>query len=222
MSQKSAIPARIIIVDDHPLIRERLIELIDRESDLQFCGEAEDRHGALELVALHNPSLVIVDLTLKSSLGIELIKDLHVSYPCVKIMVVSMQDELIHAERCIRAGASGYINKQEASRHVIGALRKVLAGQVYLSESVTNQILARSLGKNHSDRIDSTIARLADRELQVFELIGKGYSTRQIADILVLDTKTVETYRSRIKEKLFLKQASELLQRAIAWVHHEA
>ena len=212
---------KIIIVDDHPLVRERLMELIDRESDLEVCGEAEDRHEALELVVSHKPHLAIVDLTLKSSLGIELIKDLNSLYPEVKILVVSMQDEMIHAERCMRAGAHGYITKQEASRNVMVAIRQVIAGKVYLSESATNQFLARTLGKSTSEGSNSVVSRLADRELQVFELVGKGHSTRQIAEMLYLDVKTIETYRLRIREKLFLRDGTELLQRAIAWVHHQ-
>jgi len=222
MTQKSDNPTRVVIVDDHPLVRERLIELIDREADMQVCGEAEDRHEALEIIAAQRPALAVIDLTLKSSLGIELIKDLQIRHPEVKILVVSMQDELIHAERCIRAGARGYITKQEASRHVMTAIRQVLAGKVYLSETATSQLLARSLGRPSGNNTEFSVINLADRELQVFELIGKGHSTRQIADLLILDMKTIETYRSRIKEKLALKDATELLQRAIAWVHHQA
>lgn len=210
-----------MIVDDHPMVRERLVELIDREPDLEVCGEAEDRHQALKVIATTRPHLVIVDLSLKTSLGIELIKDLQAQYPEVLILVVSMQDELIHAERCIHAGARGYITKQQASRHVMLAIRQVLAGEIYLSKSVATLLLTRSTGK--SARPNSILAAtlLADREFQVFELIGKGHSTRQIAELLHLDTKTIETYRSRIKEKLKLKDGPELLQRAIAWVHNQ-
>ena len=222
MNNKPENPIRVVIVDDHPLVRERLIELIARESDLEVCGEAEDRHEALEIIAAKLPALAIIDLTLKSSLGIELIKDLQIRHPEVKILVVSMQDELIHAERCIRAGAHGYITKQQASRHVMEAIRQVLAGKVYLSESATSQLLTRSLRKPNSDATESAINQLADRELQVFEMVGRGNSTRQIADSLMLDVKTIETYRARIKDKLALKDASELLQRAIAWVHYQA
>ena len=217
-----ASPTRIVIVDDHPLVRERLVELIDREPDLEVCGEAEDRHEALELIASTRPDMAIVDLTLKSSLGIELIKDLQIRQPEVKILVVSMQDEMIHAERCIRAGARGYITKQQASRHVMQAIRQVLAGDIYLSDAASSQLLARSLGKQSGSDFAHSILALTDRELQVFELIGKGHSTRQIADLLILDVKTIETYRARIKEKLGFKDAPELLQRAIAWVHHKA
>lgn len=222
MTESSSQITQIVIVDDHPLVRERLIELINRESDLNVCGEAEDRHEALVLIKQCRPALGIVDLTLKSSLGMELIKDLQIQHPAVKILVVSMQDELIYAERCIRAGARGYITKQEASRHVMQAIRQVLAGKVYVSDLVASQLLSRSIGRQAGPDFVLSISLLADRELQVFELIGKGFSTRQIAESLLLDIKTIETYRARIKEKLVLKDASELLQRAIAWVHHSA
>jgi len=210
---------RIVIVDDHPLVRERLVELIDREPDLAVAGEAEDRAEALELISRVSPDLVIVDLTLKSSLGFDLIKDLQAMLPKVMILVVSMQDEIIYAERCIRAGARGYITKQHASRHVMQAVRKVLAGDIYVSEVVTKQMLNRAAGKSQNTRFLSIDSKLTDRELQVFEWIGKGRSTRQIADLLKLDIKTIETYRARIKEKLGIKDSSDLLQQAIAWVH---
>ncbi|RYD66485.1 MAG: response regulator transcription factor [Verrucomicrobiaceae bacterium] len=222
MAEPAAEKTRILLVDDHPMIRERLVELIERESDLEVCGEAEDRHEALDLVASTQPGLAIVDLTLKSSLGIELIKDLQARYPDVKVLVVSMQDEMIYAERCIHAGARGYITKQQASRHVMRAIRQVLAGGIYLSETMTHQVLERSVGRPAQREPLEIVSKLADRELQVFELVGKGLSTRQIADQLTLDTKTIETYRARIKEKLGFKDGPELLQRAIAWVHRSS
>lgn len=222
MNRKPDRKTRIVIVDDHPLVRERLVELIAREPDLEVCGEAEDRHEAIEVISATRPDLAIIDLTLKSSLGIELIKDLQTTHPQVLILVVSMQDEMIYAERCIRAGARGYITKQQASRHVMQAIRQVLAGSVYLSETVASQLLSRSVGRQSGLDFVPSVSSLADRELQVFELIGNGQSTRQIADLLILDIKTIETYRARIKEKLGLRDASELLRRAIAWVHHRA
>lgn len=213
---------RIVLVDDHPMIRERLVELIEREPDLEVCGEAEDRHEALELIAATRPGLAIVDLTLKSSLGIELIKDLQALHPEVKVLVVSMQDEMTYAERCIHAGASGYITKQHASRHVMQAIRSVLGGCLYLSEEVKGHLVSRSIGRRAPGGAALEVSMLTDRELQVFELIGKGSSTRHIAELLLLDVKTIETYRARIKEKLRLKDGPELLQRAIAWVHRSA
>ena len=213
---------RVVLVDDHPLVRERLVELINREADLEVVGEAEDRHEALEVIEAARPDLAIVDLTLKSSLGIELIKDLQARRPELPILVVSMQDEAIHAERCLRAGARGYITKQQASRHVMQAIRRVLEGGIHVSDAVAHQMLSRNVGRPLGHNPATPISRLADRELQVFELIGKGHSTRQIGDLLGLDIKTIETYRARIKEKLGLKDAPELLKRAIAWAHDRA
>lgn len=213
---------RVFLVDDHPMVRERLAELIAREPDLEVCGEAEERNEALAGILSLRPELAIIDLSLKSSLGIELIKDLQSMHPEVRILVVSMQDEMIYAERCIRAGARGYITKQQASRHVMAAIRTVLAGEVYLSDAVAKLILSRSISRPADSGHLSSISLLADRELQVFEAVGHGQSTRQIAQLLGLDIKTIETYRARIKDKLGLKDAAELLQRAIAWVHHGA
>jgi len=209
---------RIVVVDDHPMVRERLAELINREPDLQVCGEAEDRHGALQVVATTRPHLAIVDLTLKGSHGMDLIRDLQEFHPQVRILVVSMQEESLYAERVIRAGARGYITKQEATRNVMQAIRTVLAGEVYLSARLASHLLTRVVGQQRPEAVLS-VGTLADRELQVFERVGRGFSTRQIAEQLHLDIKTIETYRARIKEKLKLKDASELLQRAIAWVH---
>ena len=203
------------------MVREHLTELINREPDLQVCGEAEDRTGASQVIATTRPHLAIVDLTLKGSHGMDLIKDLQASHPRVKILVVSMQEASLYAERVILAGARGYITKQEATRKIMQAIRTVLAGEVYLSEQLTSQLLTRVVGQPRPATALS-VASLADRELQVFEKIGRGFGTRQIAEQLHLDVKTIETYRSRIKEKLKLKDAAELLQRAIAWVHSRA
>jgi DNA-binding NarL/FixJ family response regulator len=211
----SSEPTRIVIVDDHPMVRERLADVINRESDLRVCGEAEDRAGALEVITRENPGLAIVDLTLKRSNGLDLIKDLHVMHPHLRILVLSMQDESLYAERVVRAGAHGYITKYEATGKILEAIRLVLSGKMFLSPEVSDEILSRMLGKPKATL--RSIDVLSDRELQVFELVGQGYSTRQIAEFLGLDGKTVETYRSRIKEKLEIKDASELLRRAIAW-----
>ena len=207
--------ARIVLVDDHPMVRERLAEVINREPDLSVCGEAEDRAGALEIVGRVKPTLAIVDLTLKRSNGLDLIKDLRVMHPDLLILVLSMQDENLYAERVIRAGAHGYITKQEATRKILDAIRQVMAGKVFLSEEISAEILSRMLGK--SKGAVRSLDVLSDRELQVFGLVGEGFGTRQIAEQLGLDVKTVETYRTRIKEKLELKDASELLRQAIAW-----
>jgi DNA-binding NarL/FixJ family response regulator len=207
--------ARIVLVDDHPMVRERLAEVINREPDLSICGEAEDRGGALEVIEREKPRLAIVDLTLKRSNGLDLIKDLRVMHPDLLILVLSMQDENLYAERVIRAGAHGYITKQEATRKILDAIRQVMAGKVFLSEEISADILSRMLGKSRGAMRSLDV--LSDRELQVFGLVGEGFGTRQIAEQLGLDVKTVETYRTRIKEKLELKDASELLRQAIAW-----
>jgi DNA-binding NarL/FixJ family response regulator len=207
---------RIVVVDDHPMVRERLAEVINREADLKVCGEAEDRFEAMRVIEETAPHLAIVDLTLRNSHGLDLIKDIQLMTPKVKVLVVSMQDEALYAERAIRAGAQGYITKQEATRSILLAIRQVLAGGIYLSAAMAARIATASLGKPRAS-LPGSIESLANRELQVFELVGSGFSTKEIADKLHLDVKTVETYRARIKDKLSLKDASELLQKAIAW-----
>jgi DNA-binding NarL/FixJ family response regulator len=209
---------RILLVDDHPMVRERLAEILGREEDLLVCGEAEDRHGALEAVERKRPGLVIVDLTLKNSDGLELIKDLHARCPKLLMLVVSMHDESLYAERVIRAGARGYITKQEATRRILQAVRCVLSGNIYLNEAIATQLISRLTAKPGS--VGATPAELlGDRELQVFELTGRGLNTRQIATQLHIGVKTAETYRARIREKLQVKDAADLLQLAIAWTH---
>lgn len=209
-------PSRILLVDDHPMVRERLSEVIRREPDLSVCGEAEDRFGALEAIGRTHPHLAIVDLTLKRSHGIELIKDIRSQHPETRVLVVSMHDELLHAERAIRAGAQGYITKLEATQNIMVAIRTVLNGEVYLSQQMAARIAAKAVGSlTRATALPITL--LSDRELCVFEMIGRGNGTRQIADELHLDMRTVETYRARIKEKLNLKDANELLQYAIRW-----
>jgi len=207
-------PSRIFLVDDHPMIRERLAEVIQREEDLVVCGEAEDRHGALKSVLVSRPDLAIIDLTLKKSHGLDLIKDLQVAYPEVAILVVSMHDDSLHAERVIRAGARGYITKQEATKSILLAIRTVLAGEIYLSDQTALRLASKLTGRVPAQS-GPAIDKLTDRELRVLELIGQGYGTRQIATILRLGVPTIETYRARIKDKLHLKDASELLQYAI-------
>jgi DNA-binding NarL/FixJ family response regulator len=211
---------RILLVDDHPMVRERLGEIISREPDLCVCGEAEDRHEALGIIPTARPDLVIVDLTLKSSDGLELIKDIHSRWPRQRMLVVSMHDESLYAERVIRAGALGYITKQEATRNILQAIRRVLAGTVYLNEKIASRILTR-IGSQATVAAMSPADLLTDRELQVFELTGRGRSIRQIATQLNIGVKTVETYRSRIRDKLKLDTASELLQLAIKWTHQQ-
>ena len=208
--------AKILLVDDHPMVRERLAGVINREADLMVCGEAEDRHEAIAAILARPPDLAIVDLTLKHSDGLELIKDISKRWPKLRMLVVSMHDESLYAERAIRAGALGYITKQEATRKILLAIRRVLSDNLYLNERVANRIVTRLMAKS-APVTGAPADLLADREFQVFEMTGRGLNTHEIAGRLHIGVKTVETYRSRIKEKLRLTDASELLQLAISW-----
>jgi DNA-binding NarL/FixJ family response regulator len=213
---QSSETTRVVLVDDHPLVRERLREIVDRQPDLEVCGEAENRAGGLAIVAAEKPDLAVVDLSLKESSGLELIKDLHTRHAQLKILVLSMHDGAIYAERAIRAGANGYITKDEATSKVIDAIRVVLAGECYLPADIARMVLSRTLGEPR-DAERHGIDRLSDRELDVFRLIARGWGVRQIAEALHLDAKTIETYRARIKEKLGYRTSAELLQAAISW-----
>ena len=207
---------RILLVDDHPVVRDGLAESINHEPDLTVCATAEDRQEALKAVETTKPDLAVIDLMLKSSSGLELIKDINARWPKLLILVVSMHDETLYAERVLRAGAKGYITKQQATRDILLAIRRVLSGGIYLSEKTASTVLARLTSKPQVAS-DSMVDSLADRELQVFEMTGRGLSTREIAEQLHIDMKTVDTYRTRIKEKLNLESTSELLQLAIRW-----
>jgi DNA-binding NarL/FixJ family response regulator len=207
---------RILIVDDHPLVRESLKKIIDNEPDLVVCGEAEDREQALEVADATVPRLAIVDLTLKSSHGLELVKDLRERFPGVLSLVLSMHDETIHAERAIRAGARGYITKQEIPAKILLAIRKILSGEIFWSEKAALQVASKIA---HNPRAATKFDLLTDREMQVFQLIGSGQSTRQIAATLRISASTVETYRARIKEKLNLDSGLDLVRHAINWAN---
>jgi DNA-binding NarL/FixJ family response regulator len=209
---------RILVVDDHPLVRESLKIIIQREPDLVVCGEAGDREQALELAAAVEPHVALIDLTLKNSHGLELIKDFGNRFPKTKILVLSMQDESLYAERVIRAGARGYVTKQEPPIVILHAIRRILDGEIYWSEKAAAHIASKVACTSRS-RANFFVEGLTDREVQVFELIGAGQSTQQIAAALHINTSTVETYRGRIKEKLNLKTAAELLQYAIRWAN---
>jgi len=207
---------RVLIVDDHPLVRESLKKIIQGESDLTVCGEAEDREQALEIVRATRPRLAIVDLTLKNSHGLELIKDLRELFPEVQSLVLSMHDEMIHAERAVRAGARGYITKQEVPARILLAIRKILSGEIYWSEKAAARV-ASKIARAAPTRTKFEL--LTDREMQVFQLIGSGQSTRQIAATLHIDVSTVETYRARIKEKLDIDSGLDLVRHAINWAN---
>ncbi|HVU26997.1 MAG TPA: response regulator transcription factor [Verrucomicrobiae bacterium] len=205
---------RILLVEDHPVVRESLKLIIQRDLNLKVCGEAEDCKQALMLVSETRPRLVILDLTLRDSHGLELIKDLREHHPNVLSLVFSMHEESMLAERVIRAGARGYLTKQENPAKILTAIRQVLKGEIYWSEKTAAQIASKIAMRPRSSNSFS-LEFLTDRELQVFELMGQGQSTRQIAGILHIDASTVDTYSSRIKEKLNLKNRRELIQYAI-------
>ena len=209
---------KVFLVDDHPLVREWLTQLIHRENDLEVCGEAEDVPDAVARIEQTRPDIVIADISLKKTHGLELVKDLQSRLPSLPVLILSMHDESLYAERVLRAGAKGYITKQEATKKILFAIRQVLSGQIYVSEAMATRMLHKLvLGRQQEH--SSPIERLTDRELEVFQLIGKGEGTRRIAEELHLGIKTVESYRARIKEKLKLTDGTQLLQQAIQWVH---
>jgi len=212
MSQK----VKLVLVDDHPLVREGLVNLIAQEADLQICGEASNEPQALEIIRTVQPRVAIVDISLENGSGIELIKSIKDLFPAVTVLVLSMHDEALYAERALRAGARGYIMKREAAKKVIQAIRCVLAGQFYVSDKIA-ALMAERFVEGRPAEIVSPIEQLSNRELEVFQLLGLGHNTRQIADHLHVGFKTVQAYSARIKEKLKLANATELLRAAIRW-----
>jgi DNA-binding NarL/FixJ family response regulator len=206
----------VVIVEDHPLFRERLALLINKELDMLVCGEADNIRQAMEIIQSTRPDAAVVDITLKGSSGLELIKDIKAQAINLPVLVLSMHDESLYAERVIRAGAKGYITKDEASEKVMSAIRKVVAGEIYLSETMTSRVLKNLSGKTGEH--GSPLERLTDRELEVFQLIGKGKTAKEIAELLNLGLTTIDTYRARIKEKLNLRNATELVHEAAEWV----
>ena len=209
--------SKILIVDDHPMIRDGLVRLVDDEPNLVICGQADDVPEALKAISETRPDIVIVDISLKSSNGIDLIKTIKVQYPILPVLVLSMHNEALYAERALRAGAMGYIMKQEASENLLIAIRRVLGGQIYISDKVSKRLI-RQLARGRADIGTSSVDNLSDRELEVFHMIGLGCGTSQIAEKLYLSIKTIETYRTHIKKKLNLTDSRELLQYAIQWV----
>ena len=208
--------ARIFLVDDHPLVREWLTNLIHQQPDLQVCGEAEGAPQALDAIAKLRPDIAIVDISLKNGSGIELIKNIRSVVPEVAVIVLSMHDEGLYAERALRAGARGYIMKRETAKKVIAAIRQVLQGKLYLSEPMRAFIAEKFVGGNPPGT-SLPVNQLSDRELEVFQLLGQGYETRQIAVSLNISMKTVQAFCARIKEKLTLTSATELLREAVRW-----
>jgi DNA-binding NarL/FixJ family response regulator len=216
MSQK----IKILLVDDHPLVREGIVNLIQQQPDMEVCGEATGEPQALALVAAHRPDVAVVDISLENGSGLELMKSIKAMYPAVAMLALSMHDESLYAERSLRAGARGYLMKREAAGKVIQGIRAVLAGGLFVSEKVSAQMTEKFV-EGRGAAAASPVEQLSDRELEVFQLLGQGQSTRQIADQLHVGFKTVQAYCARIKEKLNLANATELLRAAIQWNDHQ-
>lgn len=219
MSQrKRPTRARVLIVDDHPAVREALALRIGRQPDLEVCGEAPDTSEALRLVAECQPDVAVVDISLKTGNGIDLIKRIKDRNEQVRILVWSMHSESLYAERALRNGALGYINKDQATDKIVEAIRRVMEGKVWLSEAMAERLLQRVVGAPRPEAARSPLETLADRELEVFRLIGQGLRTVEIAARLHLSVKTVETYRDRIRQKLDLSHGTELAHYATQWM----
>ncbi len=210
--------AKVLIVDDHPAVREALAMRIGRQSDLEVCGEAADLSEALRLVADTQPDVAVVDISLKTGCGIDLIKRIKDRNDTVRMLVWSTHSESLYAERALCAGALGYINKDQATDKIIEGIRRVLEGKVYLSEAMVQRMLHRTVGGGREDATHSPLDALADRELEVFRLIGQGVKTAEIANRLHLSVKTIETYRDRIRAKLHLSDGTALAQYATKWM----
>lgn len=208
---------RVLIVDDHELVQQALLELINDQPDLEVCGLAGSIPDALRAIRSQEPDLAIVDISLKGNNGLQLVKQIKSAEYPIKVLVVSMHDEMLYAERAIRAGARGYICKQEPAETILRAIRSVLEGNVYLSEQMSNRLLDKLIS-GAAPLEGSLVESLSDRELEVFELIGQGLGTRQIAETLSLSTKTIESHREKIKRKLRVNGGAELARHAIEWV----
>lgn len=207
---------RVLLVDDHPIVRQGLALLIDREPDLAVCGEADGAHSAFHAITTLRPDMVVLDISLNGPDGLDILKEIRIRTASLPVLILSMHDESIYAERAMRAGANGYIMKQEATEKVLVAIRRILQGEVYLSDRLTSTMLQQYM-RGASSPKKSPLVNLTDRELEVFRLIGDGHGTRQIAEELHLSVKTIESYQAHIKEKLALRNARELVQHAIEW-----
>ncbi len=210
----------MLLVDDHPMTREGLAALIANQPDLQVCGEAGDAREAMEKIASLKPDIVLSDITLPGKNGLELIKDIQAMHPQVRVLVISMHDELLYTERVLRAGARGYVMKQEGGKKIAEAIRRVLDGQIHVSEKMSSKILEIFSGRR-PDSAASPVENLTDREFEVFRLIGQGLETKRMAEKLHLSAKTVEVHRANIKAKLKLHSMSELIHYAVRWVESE-
>jgi DNA-binding NarL/FixJ family response regulator len=222
MSKKPAVQnkRRILIVDDHPMMRQGLAQLIGAEPDLAVCGEAENGEIALDSIGNLKPDLVLADISLPGKNGLELIKDFHVLQPGLPVLVISMHDESLYAERVLRAGGRGYIMKQEGGKKLMQAIRQVLEGKIYVSEKMSADILEIFSGRRAGAE-GSPVEQLTDREFELFQLLGQGKGTRDIAEKLHLSVKTVEAHRANIKAKLKLKSATELVHYAVRWMESQ-
>jgi len=208
--------SRILIVDDHPIVREGLAMHLAAQPDLEISGQADDLPSALALLSSNQFDLAIIDISLKSSNGLDLVRLIKERHEAIRVLVWSMYPEHVYAERALRAGAQGYLHKGQASHHVLSAVRDVLQGKMYVSGALAEQLLRRVVGRNAEDR--SPIDTLSDREFEAFRLIGEGMTTHSIAQRMHVSPKTVETYRARIREKLGLSNTTELIQRAAQWM----
>ena len=211
---------KVLIVEDHPIMRGGLAQLIGQQSDLVVCGEVESAHAALDEIEASEPDIALVDISLKDSNGIELIKDIKIRWPKLPVLILSMHEESFYAERALRAGAHGYVTKAEVSTKVIDGIRQVLSGGVYVSDKISSKMLHKLVGGS-KDLDVFPIDRLSDREFEVFELIGQGLQTREVADKLHLSVKTVEAHRDHIRQKLNLESANAVLRYAVQWVQSE-
>lgn len=211
---------RIYIVDDHPLVRHGLSQIVANEADMEICGEAEDSPAAIRGVGEANPDAIIVDISLKGANGLELIKNLKAIHEDIPILVFSMHDETIYAQRALRAGAKAYVMKKESPSKVVDAIRKIIQGEIYVSPSVADQVL-HQIVNGPGNVSTSPVDRLTDRELEVVQLIGRGLSSREVAESLHLSVKTIESHRAHVKEKLGLRNATELVQFSVQWVDQQ-
>jgi len=210
-------PHKVFLVEDHPITRAGIRALISHETDLNVCGETDDAPAAISLIANVKPSIVVTDISLKSSNGIELIKNILALVPGIGILAMSMHDERVYAERALRAGARGYIMKKEAVESIVPAIRTILAGEIYLSERMRGKLLSGLLGQRKKEETVFPLETLSDREVEVFQLIGNGFTTKEIARRLKLSPKTIDSYREHLKIKLNLNNGAELLRHAIRW-----
>jgi len=219
-AKKSETKTQILLVDDHPVVRDGLTMIINHQQDLNVCGSADDAHNAFKAIAELKPDIIVADISLKNSDGIELTKSIKAKYPKLPVVVLSVHDESVYAERALRAGARAYLMKEVASENIVNAIRTVSKGEIYVSDTISKKFLHKIAG-DKTVKTKTSIENLSDREFEIFRLIGEGYKASQIAKKLHLSIKTVETYRGRLKEKLNLDSAGELLQYSIKWTKSE-